>query len=217
MSESMYAEFLASLNDSNQCTRAVLTLAFVWLLVDLIRGAPWASTALKAVFASSALTTGLFFYPTLAKHTGEHRETLLFWGAMFLLSSALGFADTILGRTQIRLPRSGWPLAVVLVFCTAGIGFPAVEWLGGRTYSAFQAFALAPAPYALVVLPLLAVSAHGSLLGVAWLISVFIASADVALVSRLLGLPYWHPIAVFAVIVSLYFAFRRPLRGEHRP
>ncbi len=217
MSETTYAEFLATLNNTYQGTRAVLTLACVWFLVDLIRGAPWASTALKAVFASSALTTGLFFYPTLARHTGEHRETILFWGAVFLLSSALGFADTILGRTQIRLPRSGWPLAAVLVLFMAGIGFPAVEWLGGRTHPALQAFPLAPAPYALVVLPLLAVSVSGSLLGVVWFISVFLASADVALVSCLLGLPYWHPVAMFALMVSLPLAFGRPTTAEHRP
>ncbi|HPU83734.1 MAG TPA: hypothetical protein PLE60_00165 [Candidatus Latescibacteria bacterium] len=217
MSESTYAEFLANLNDSYQGTRAVLTLAFVWFLVDLIRGAPWASTALKAVFASSALTTGLFFYPTLGRHAGENREIILFWGAVFLLSSALGFADIILGRTRVRLPRSGWPLVAVLAFCTAGVGFPAVEWLGGRTYPAFQAFALAPAPYALVVLPLLAVSTRGSLLGVVWLISVFVACADVALVSCLLDLPYWHPAAMLAVIVSLPLALWWPVRGERTP
>lgn len=209
MLEIVYSEVLADLSRSNAPIRAGITLACVWLFVDLLRKAPWASTGFKAILCVSAASTGLLFYPSIARHlAGDARSLAYGWSAVFLIASALGLADTITGKTTLRLPERGWGLVFVLASVTAGIGFPLIETIAGRSAPAFQVFALAPAPFVLVALPLLACAGPRSQLHTAWLVTAFIAGADCAFFSFLSCYPYAHPLASVVLFLSGLLALR---------
>lgn len=205
---------LAEYNSAHWWVRAVLTLAVIWLFIDLVRGAPWAQVGLKVALALTCFSVGVFYYGLfLPSALGPEVPALqrVWLGrigtAVFIAAGVVGIIDAAGNGTRLVLPERGWRLAAVVGGTVLGLGFPAFELLVGHTWPHAQAFGLAPAPILIVLLPLLGGARQMAWTGQVWFWLMFLAGAEAGVVAQLLGVPHAQPVVAAVLVGGLVMRF----------
>jgi len=223
MTEEAFFSALADYNAEYRWVRAILTLAAIWLLIDLARKAFWAQVGLKLVFAFTcaavgALYFGMFLPGMLPANIPEPFRTWSprLWAVVFLVAAVAGTIDAAQDATHLRLPERGWRLAAVIGSAIVGLGFPAFDLLVGNVFPEAQAYGTSPAPLVLVVVPLLGASRPTRWTGRVWFSLLVLAGVDVGIFAPLVGLPYGHPIVLIAVLAGVIMMLRPGPTEPHR-
>ena len=220
MGGELYSSTLAGLNAQYWWARGVLTLAVIWLFVDLARSAPWAQVGLKIALAATCITVGVVFYglflPQALPETTPvaYRVWLHRVGSVGLIVAGLcGIVDAPRNGTTLVIPERGWRLLAVVGGVVLGLGFPALELVAGHVYPDAQTFGIASAPLVIVLLPLLGASRPLAWTGQLWFWLMALAGLETGLIAPILGLPHSRPMAGVAVVVGVAL-WLRPAKGE---
>jgi len=215
MADKAFFDAVARYNEAYWWLRAALTLACIWLVVDLARKAPWAEAGLKFVLALSCIVIGTVASNVFSPRTfpPAMSEEFRIWAPLtmkciFLGAGAAGLIDVMIDSTRLRLPRGGWRLAAVIAGCILGLGFPAYELVLGHIYPRAQAFGTSPAPLVLVLVLLLGASAPTRIAGGVWFWLVALAGIAIGVVAPIFGLPHGQVIVGIATALGLAMRLR---------
>lgn len=196
---------VADFNANYWWLRAVLTLAGIWLFIDLARKAPWAQIGLKLVIGITVVGVGILYYGVfLPGISPDALDRLAILGrAVFVVAGLLLIIDAALDRTHLQLPDKGWRLVAVVGFPIIGLGYPAVELLFGHIYPSAQTFGLFPAPLVCFAIPLFAVARPTAWTGhvAFWLLAA--GGVGNAVASRAPAHAPIQPLALLAILVGI--------------
>jgi len=215
MTNDAFFSALAALNAEYWWARAALTLAAIWLFIDLARRAPWAQVGLKVALAATCVTVGVLFYGVFLPGSLPPDVPRLYgvWlhrigSVAFVVAGIVGLADAARDGTSLVLPERGWRLGVVLAAAVLGLGFPAFELLMGHIYPEAQAFGVAPAPIVVALLPLLGASRLTGAAGRVWFWLMVLPALELGILAPLFGLPHAQPVALLAVAAGVVMRLR---------
>ena len=206
-------DHLAAFNEAYWWARAALTLAFVWLLVDLLRKAPWARVGLKLALATACASVAVFYYwlylPPVTRGASELAGVWIpgVRGGAFLLIALIGVFDAAYDSTPLQVPQGGWRLAAVISLLAAGISFPILDLLAGHTPPSTHYYGISPLPTILVIMGMLSASRPRGFYGTLWLSLAILIGLDTGVISPILTGHYHHFVggaaAVLAVLVAV--------------
>jgi len=197
---------------------SVLTLATVWFWRQTVRQKKTGAEGVKILLVLNNLTVGfLMFHGILPSGWVGLLQPGLFWAGMvshsvvlcFLFTALLWLLDLVLGRTPLVLPRNGILASLVIVLCTLGLLFPALEWMGGDRLPHAQAFGAGSVPLLIFSAALLGGARPKNWLGKLLLAVVFLESSD-ALAAAVAGQHRIYLLAPLAALVAVAYTWVRP-------
>jgi hypothetical protein len=204
---------------------ALITVATTWFWRQSVRGKKGGAEGLKLLLVLNNATVGVLLFRGIllpgwaswlqpgSPAAGTWAHGLVF---LFFLTALLWLMDLALGRTLLVLPRNPIWAVTVIVACTLGLLFPALEWIGGNRLPYAQAFGTGSVPLIIFSAALLGGARPNNWLGKLLLILIVLGSTD-ALAAAVAGKHWYYLAAPVFSLAALTFTWMRPRFIELSP